>query len=254
MATVTPRKARRRLLSLSAAAAVIAAVYVLGGPTVWAAVAPIDSGSVTVVDPVVRTKEITNGRSATEFSVQLPAGAACPGDSLHDQWRWQTFIIPVADDPGAIVYEVQGPSGPGQWPLFDTKTHPLVDEIVRANAAPDLPGVVPVLDALSFAVFPPGTLTAGNYRVGVACTLFRETAKYWSTEIVITDEPNDKPAKFVWRLSTAPQAAPESSSSNSSLWLMVAAGAAVVAVGGWIFVRRSTRTTSANSQISKEKS
>jgi hypothetical protein len=154
MATITPRKSRRRLLSLSAAAAVIAAVYVLGGPTVWAASAPIDSGSVTVVDPVVRTTEITNARSATEFSLQLPAGAACPGDSLHDQWRWQTFIIPVADDPGAIVYEVQGPSGPGQWPLFDTKTHPLVDEIVRANAAPDLPGVVPVLDALSFAVFP----------------------------------------------------------------------------------------------------
>jgi len=253
MATVMPHKARRRLLSLSVAGAVIAAIYVLGGPTVWAADAPIDSGSVTVVDPVVRTKEITNARSATEFSLQLPAGEACPGDSLHDQWRWQTFVIPAADDPGAIVYEVQGPSGPGQWPLFDTRTHPLVDEILQANAAPNLPGAVPAIDALSFAVFPPGTLPAGNYRIGVACTLFRETAKYWSTEIVITDAPNDKPAKFVWRLSTAPEAAPESSSSSSP-WLIVAAAAAVVAVLGWLLARRSARTISANSPISKEKS
>ncbi|MCX6542460.1 MAG: hypothetical protein NTX77_12790, partial [Actinobacteria bacterium] len=63
----------------------------------------------------------------------------------------------------------------------------------------------------------------------------------------------DKPANFIWRLSSEPEAAPESSS-NSSLSLIVAAGAPVVAVGGWIFVRRSTRTTSANSTISKEKS
>lgn len=253
MAAVTPRKTRRRLLSLSAAAAMVAVVYVLGGPTVWAADTPVDSGSVTVVDPVVRTKEITNARSATEFSLQLPPGEACPGDSMHDQWRWQTFIIPIADDPGAIEYQVQGPVGPGQWPLFNTKTHPLVDEILQANAAANLPGNVPAIDALSFAVFPPGTLPAGHYRIGVACTLSRVTAKYWSTEIVITDAPNDKPAKFSWRLSTAPEAAPESSS-NSSVWLIVAAGAVVVAVLGWVFARRSAQTNSTNSTISKEKS
>ena len=217
----------------------------LGMPTAWAAggVLPIDSGTVEPVDTGDQSKEILEGRSATEFFLRLPEGAACPGDSLHDQWRVQSFIVPAVDDPGSIDYGVVGPTGEGQYALYDVDTRPFTDVLTRQNLRAGEPGVISEVPALSFAVFPPGTLPSGRYRIGIACTFFRSTADYWDTEIVVTTSPDDEPGQLVWRLADAPAySAPADDTQNNWLFPVVGGlGAAVAVALGWAFWRRSIR-------------
>ncbi len=190
---------------------------------------PTNSGKVVPIDINDRTKELGNGKSSTQFILKLPDGAACPGDSAHDQWRVQSYIIPIADDPASLSYGVIGAEGTGQFAMYFVNTEPLVDNLVPQNASAGKPGVIAPIEALSFAVFPPATLPSGRYHMGIACTLFRQTAKYWDTEIVLTASPNDKPGQLTWRLADAPEVVP-SMNDNSNLLIALAVGALVVVV------------------------
>src|SRR5262249_3680255 len=49
--------------------------------------------------------------SDTPFTIYLPHGAACPGDSFHDNWRVQSYILPIEDDLAAIRFSGVGPEG-----------------------------------------------------------------------------------------------------------------------------------------------
>jgi hypothetical protein len=51
-------------------------------------------------------------------------------------------------------------------------------------------------------------LPAGEYRLGISCTYFGDTAQYWDADIVIEDAADDQPAGFVWRLPEAPTYVP----------------------------------------------
>ena len=202
--------------------------------------APVDAGDVVVVAANDGSREVTDGGSATEFSLRLPADAACPGDSLHDQWRVQTFIVPATDDPGSLRYGVIAPDGDGRFVLYNVRGEPLIHVLTRANSGAGEPGAISEIPPLSFAVFKPGILQGGRYRIGVACTLFRETAKYWDTELVLTASPGDSPGQFVWRLANSP-ARTNDTNRGTSLWLISAIGALCAgALGGFVW-QRTTR-------------
>ncbi|MGZ4764695.1 MAG: hypothetical protein ACXV5U_02870 [Ilumatobacteraceae bacterium] len=205
--------------------------------------APVRSGDVVVVSSSDGSHELTHGGSATKFSLRLPAGAACPGDSANDQWRVQSFVVPATDDPSTFKYTSVAPAGGGRYALYDVQTRPLINSLTQENLAPGQPGVIPAIPPLSFAVFPPGTLPSGTYRVGIACTLFRATAKYWDTQLVLTATPSDKPGQLVWRVANVSATAINNSSSGSNLWIIaaVAAGVAVAGALGWVFWRSRAR-------------
>jgi hypothetical protein len=185
------------------------------------------SGEAVIVDANDGSRALSHGESATKFSLRLPQGASCPGDSANDQWRFQSFMIPAVDDPGTLHYTVVGPDGPSQYPLYLENTDPIADSLLNANAVAGQPGVIPPIPPLSFAVFPPDYVTPGTYKVGVACTLSRQTSQYWDTTIVITAALNDRPSKFVWRLADAP-ASVLNSDRGRSHW-PIAVGATLVA-------------------------
>jgi hypothetical protein len=233
-----------------AATTIVGVASSFGVPITSASVdAPVRSGDVVVVSSSDGSHELTHGGSATKFSLRLPAGAACPGDSANDQWRVQSFVVPATDDPSIFKYTSVAPAGDGRYALYDVETHPLINNLTQENLAPGQPGVIPAIPPLSFAVFPPGTLPSGTYRVGIACTLFRATAKYWDTQLVLTATPSDKPGQLVWRLASVPATAVNDPSNGSSVWIIVAvaAGGALAAALGWFFWRsssRNTRTTS----------
>jgi hypothetical protein len=234
-----PRRAARYALS---ATTLIGLAWTFGIPAASAAtVEPVRAGDAVIVEGNDGSGELTHGKSATQFSLRLPQGAACPGDSANDQWRFQSFMVPASDTPDTLHYNVNGPDGPGQFALFQVSTSPLVDVLTNQNAVPGEPGVIPALPPMSFAAFPPGLLPAGTYRIGIACTLARQTANYWDTEIVITSSPSDKPSQFVWRLASVP-ANVDDSHPGSSAWLipvgLAVLGAAALA---WFFWRRPTR-------------
>ncbi len=247
---LAPFSSARRLSPRLVAGLAVMISFGLDATATWATVGPpIHGGNVVVVEAENRTKAITNAKSATRFTLQLPADAKCPGDSAHDQWRFQTFIVPASVDPGTLDYGVIGPQGKDQFALYGVNTNPVVDSLLQQNQAAGQPGVIPPIDPLSFAVFPPGTLPSGHYRLGVACTLARKTSTYWDTEVVLTATPSDKPGQLIWRLASAPEVQP-ASNSRSTGWIFAAVGALFVGVLFYFF-RRNARS---RTKPSKEKS
>lgn len=207
---------------------------------------PVNAGDVVATDNSGRA--LAGGGSATEFRVRLPEGATCPGDTLNDDWRVQSFISPVVADPGKLDYGVVGPEGQSQFALFDLDTRPFANRFIPPNVEAGKPALIGDLPSFSFAVLPVASLPDGRYRIGIACTYFRVTDRYWSTEIVVAASPNDAPSQFTWRLANAPNE-PLSARSESNRWIAFPAVLALVAAIGMYLWRRSARRTTT---LSKE--
>jgi len=209
--------------------------------------APVDAGDVIVIDGADRQLEVGRGGSAALFSLRMPDASTCPGDSLHDQWRVQSFMVPVDVDVTTLQYGVIGPEGEQQYALYDERTKPFVNELTRANEVAGQPGFIGDIPVFSFGLFPPGTVAPGTYRIGLACTLSRETAKYWDAEIVIEAAADDQPAGLTWSVvggpdveSSGPSAAAGEPFPVSTVLIVVA----VVAFGiGLVIHFRQRRTT-----------
>jgi len=210
---------------------------------------PVDLGSVEIITP--QGEPLSSGGSSTLYSLRLPDDAACPGDSASGNWLVQSFLIPVGDDPGAIKYGVVGPEDT-QFPLFAFDTRPYVHQVTQVSSSTEAPGVISLLPALTFSVFEPGYIPPGTYRIGVACTFFRATARYWDTEIVIEAQPDDTPAQLTWR---APEAAPFVPASDGptgrNLLLIGGIIAALVAAVVLLWQSRSDSSQPTSRRLSK---
>jgi LPXTG-motif cell wall-anchored protein len=109
--------------------------------------------------------------------------------------------------------------------------------LLRRNYVAGQPGLMDAFPPMNFAVFTPGQVKPGNYRLGIACTYFRATDRYWDVPIVITAASGDKPAGFQWRTLDSPATADTSSGGNST-WLYVGGAAMIAALLVMFFVRR----------------
>jgi hypothetical protein len=204
-----------------------------------------DGGDAVVVEPIAVGRQLQGGGSATSYSLRLPDGASCPGDTRNDQWAFQTFMIPVDADPSSLEFSLSGPTGPNQYALYERTTQPLTDAILVPNAEPGLPGLIPPIPPLTFSIFPPGEVE-GTYRIGVACTFLRDPAIFWDTTIVIEVDADDEPGQFVWRTESAPVAQASGDSSSPPL-AAAAAGVGILAVAA-LALRRRTRSSASTKE------
>ncbi len=249
---VLSERALSRVVGPRAVARVTATVMVgvlivvtLAGPAGAQDASPMRAGDVVLTQIDAPDEAFTQGGSAALFRLRLPAGAECQGDSANDDYRIQSFLVPGDDDPAALGYESTKPAGEGRWALYDDTTANFSDRLLFANDGPGQPGGIPDPGVFSFAVFLPGMLPEGRYRVGIACTSFgRETTRYWDTEIVITDDPSDEPAGFTWVVADPPGDLPSSGGGNDATLplagLVLVLAAATV---GAYAVRRRHRPT-----------
>jgi hypothetical protein len=231
------RTDRARVVAAWSALAVVLAPLVLGTPA--AAGGSIEVGEVTM--------SADSGGSATDFTLELPDGAACPGDSANDGYRVQSYMVPASVDPTTVTYNGTGPipSVYGDYadfrqPLYDIESNSFVSAQTADAVSPGQPG--PILEPPTFdlEVYGPGQLPAGRYHLGLACTLLNEIATVWDTEIVVADAPDDAPAQISW---TAVGATGASGSSSRGPAVAVVLGAA--ALGGLVLlVRRPRRSRS----------
>jgi hypothetical protein len=206
-----------------------------------------DGGDAVVVQPNAVLRELSGGGSATSYSLRLPEGASCPGDTRNDQWAFQTFMIPADADPSSLEFSMSGPTGPFQYALYQEGTQPLTDAILVPNDGPGMPGLIPPIPPLTFSVLPPGEVE-GTFRIGVACTFLRDLSTYWDATIVIEADADDEPGQFTWR--TEGSAATPTSDESSSLPLAaVAVGAGVLVVSALALRRRSRRSTSTKEHV-----
>ena len=199
---------RRRARFVARAGAIGSAIMLM--VTAWSAMTPsgaaTNAGNAEVVDPATG-QPLASGGSATDFTLKLPADAACTGDSPNDGYRVQSFMVPSSVDPNTLQFGANGPNPPGtgasfRQPLFDTSSTPYANAQTAAAGGPGQPGPIVNIPAFDFAVFSPGQIPAGTYNLGIACTLGPADAdqldKYWTVQLTFATNPADRPAQVTW--------------------------------------------------------
>ncbi|MEY4175379.1 MAG: hypothetical protein RI900_2544 [Actinomycetota bacterium] len=198
-------------------------------------------GAVTVVEADRRGVVVARGGSTNEFSLVIPRESTCPGDSKHDDWRVQTFIVPEGVDPGGLGYGPNGPTGERQWALYDTFGSPVIEGLLVPNESAGSAARIDMFPPMSFRVFPPGEIPPGTYRVGAACTRLGETGPYWDTQVEFSADPGDQPGQLAWSVPGAPEVAPDHvGTSSSPPWTAIFVIVAVLAFGFAFFVGRKS--------------
>ena len=175
-------------------------IQLAGASLASASVSDADSSSVVVVagDGPNAGKQIADGKGSTSFSFVLQGKSECQGDSAEGNYRIQSFIVPQTVDPKTLTFESTKPAGEGNWALYDVNTRPYVQDLTSVAGAPDKPGRIDSIPQLSFAVFPPGTLAPGLYKMGIACSLMNDATRIWETTIEISEDTSDSPANIRW--------------------------------------------------------
>ncbi len=214
---------------------------------------PVDGGSVTITAPQDASSPMTSGDSNSVFQLVLPAGASCPGDSFYDDWRVQSFFIPAGDDPGALRYGIIWPDGEGRRSLYTASTQPFVHVALGRSDGEGEPGPILQPEAMTFAVYPAGLFPPGSYRIGLACSKYRETAVYWDTEITVAEAPDVQPGGFAWSLveESLDGASGQRNSRSSASWIPLIAVLLVVVGGVAVLRRRSFATKQSTLQERK---
>lgn len=210
--SLTRRGAARRAAiaaaSLSAVAATLSAwaVFVPG----VADAAPTDSGLAAIVTPsggAGAGQPLAGGGSATAFSIDLPAGAACTSDGLNGG-RVNSYMIPGTQNPaadltfngnGSLVGQSTGTGGTGTFRqnLFTTTNLPARGSVIALNINDAAVINIPNFD---LDVFTPGQIPVGVYNVGLACVDLDEPVpsgstfapnNFWNTRITLVADGTD---------------------------------------------------------------
>ena len=211
-----------------------------------------DAGDALVVAGAGSTERLTEGGSATNFSLRLPDDASCPGDSANDNYRVQSYMVPKGIGPGDVEYDGLGPkpNAYGDWatfrqPLYDTATAAFDTAQTADNPEAGHPGKIVNLPSFTFGVYRPGELPAGRYDVGIACTRFNRPVRYWDAELVVVETPADLPAQIRWSVAAGAGGSGASTntggSSRSGPVTAGALSAALLAAGVYIRRRRPFR-------------
>lgn len=195
----------RRVVLLVVVAAFVSVPTSLVGASDRVGTVPTVGSDPDLGDASIRSADepgrpLEGGDASTPFVVSLPAGATCPGDSAHDQWRVQTFMVPDGVDIARLHYGGIGPDGPDQFALFtaDATQRSWDHQVLPPNAVPGAPSPVPEFPAFSFAAVSVVPLTEGRYRIGAACTLFGETAHYWDASVDVSGSSDGVASAFRW--------------------------------------------------------
>ncbi|MDP1795643.1 MAG: hypothetical protein Q8K63_16010 [Acidimicrobiales bacterium] len=150
-----------------------------------------NAGDAQVVNPATGVP-LGTGTKDTDFTLRLPTGASCTGDSANDGYRVQSYHVPASVDPSTLTFNADGPvpNGTGasfRQPLYGTNGSAFVEaQTAPANPAPG-PGQVINLPAFDFGQYDATLLPAGTYNVGIACTRpggpsATQNDKYWNVQ------------------------------------------------------------------------
>ena len=206
---------------------------------------PGDVGPVLVIDN--GSDRLDSGTGGTEFNLALPTGATCPGDTAHDGYIVQSYMVPESVDPTGLTFDGQGPTPyhPETYEAFRMPLYlpdqPFDAEPTAPNAEPGHPGLIVTLPTLSFAAYPPGYLPVGIYNIGVACVFETEPKVIWGTQMEVVEDDSDDVSARRWTIVGSQEGTIGGDDSSPTLPLVVAALAA--AALAFVFIRRRRPVT-----------
>jgi Concanavalin A-like lectin/glucanases superfamily len=145
---------------------------------------PVDGASASPAGSVSLSSSA--GASGTPFTITLPGGASCSGDSAHG-YAWHTFVTSSFVDASTLTFTTTGPA-----PVYGAYVEPMSDDTGAAvlNRGPAPTGQITGIPTISLGFLSP-TPASGNYTIGLACTRLGavEGGHYWATQIVVTTNP-----------------------------------------------------------------
>lgn len=229
----------RRTLVVVAAATTITVVI----PAAAAVAEGVDAGDVVLVDPANPAMPVNQGDSFTPFAFKLPDDARCGGDSMHDGWVVNTFLVPDSADLDNLEFDGTRPLGGEDFlPMRDITGNLLIGELTGANDGPGQQAVIPQLPPMSFENWDPALFKTGTYAIGVACNKIGDPVeRYWDARVVLVEDPSVERWERRWELVEEFRGEPETDNSRRNLLLAVAGLASLVFVAvTWYGRRRSS--------------
>jgi hypothetical protein len=165
---------------------------------------------------------LESGDSLTPFSLNLPAGAACSGDSATANYTVQSYMVAASVDPATLTFDNDGPvpSAYGEpqsafrQPLWLTDSSAYVNAFTAAADQPGGPGSVINIPAFDLHVFDPGEtgetyLPPGEFNIGIACWgpgTDPVVDNFWNARItVVQDDADTGPVGITWTAAPAPE-------------------------------------------------
>ncbi len=152
----------------------------------------------TIADPS-GLSSLSSGGSTTQFTLSLPASAACDGDTATGGYHVFSYLVPRGTDPTAVSFA-------NGFPSIDyglvTSTG---NYFGKVNTAQTTGQVINIPTNLEFAPLLSRGVTAatleangGVWETGVACANTSGTVTdYWNTQLTFTASGGD-PNGFVW--------------------------------------------------------
>lgn len=204
---------RKRVWSGVAALAVASTVAPIFGPT--AAYAAGTLAGDARVKAANGSPDLFAGASDTTFTLRLPTGAACEGDSANDGYRWSTYMVPASVDPSTLTFGLDGPIpftvGAGfRAALYDTASSPVAAQQTANATTAGGPGPIINIPNMTYGVFVPGDIPAGTYNIGIACYLGpagpTQMKSFWNVQKVFSTSASGGPAQVNWVFGTVPAA------------------------------------------------
>jgi len=170
-------------LSLFGASAASAATANPGGPA--KVVKPATSGN-------QQSDFLTSGTAATKWTLALPQGASCSGDTATNNYHIFTYVVPSTVDPATLHFGSSGPdNNPQAFPLVDDGGSPFIAGNTGIGTGQVLPVPFTTLQwgnpptPFDSTLIPPGT-----YNIGIACANGAGVNdKFWNVQETFTGDP-----------------------------------------------------------------
>jgi hypothetical protein len=219
----------------------IAAMSLLATPSVAGAAT---EGS-AVITQLNQTTPLNSGGSSTEYGVQLPSGAKCPGDSAHDGYRVYSYLIPKGVSLTSLRVTGDLPfRGLAGYPYYgyvvaDGTYYGGVDTDEDTGQVAALPPAFTWARLTTSDLFADGVKSA-VWEGGIACATADGTVtNYWNSEIEFTASASD-PGGFTWTVLHQP-----ASSIDIGRWISIGLVALAIGIGAYaLFLRRRQREAS----------
>jgi len=218
---------------------VVAGVTVAGTTLALGATAASAStldGTATITNPSLTP--LTSGGSTTVFSVALPAGAACTGDTATDGYHVYSYLVPQGTSITGITFTTHPSTGLGLVNNTGVYYGP-VNTAINTGQIISIPTNfewAPLLtDGATLSSLLAGG-TSGVWDAGLACANSSGVlTDYWNTVVTFTASGSD-PNGFVW--STGP---PASTPEVPVAALLPVLGVGILGSAVWFSRRRSAR-------------
>jgi hypothetical protein len=206
--------------------------------------APLPAGALEPAGkPLVITPSgqgLASGGSATPFTLRLPSGARCPGDTYHHGYLIFSYVVPTTLDPSSLTF-------PSNFPRSGVDLITVVGVPFVTQATDPYAATIATLPDFSWSRYDHDTaeLPLGTYNVGIACAHgLGRVERYWNVKFDFASSATD-PGGFTWRVPDA-SASPTHSGTNYLIWTFLGLGWLLVLGSALMFgFRRRRRKVSA---------